>query len=38
VIEAAFVVKIFVGLMGSWAVGFGMGKVVAYTRAIASAV
>lgn len=34
VIDAATVVKIFTVLMGCWALGFGMGKSVAWVRAI----
>jgi len=37
VIDAATVTKIFAVLMGCWALGFGVGKAVAYVRAIANA-
>jgi hypothetical protein len=37
VIDAVAVAKIFAALMGCWALGFGMGKAVAYVRAIANA-
>ena len=38
VITAAIVLKIFTTLMGCWALGYGMGKAVAYVRALANAV
>lgn len=37
-IDAVAVAKIFAVLMGCWALGFGIGKGVAYVRAIAGAV
>lgn len=36
-IDAATVTKIFAVLMGCWALGFGVGKAVAYVRAIGNA-
>jgi len=37
-IDAQAVAQIFAALMGCWAMGFGVGKAVAWTRAISSAV
>jgi hypothetical protein len=36
VIDPVTIAKIFATLMGCWALGFGMGKAVAYVRAIAN--
>jgi len=36
VIELATVVKIFASCMGVWAMGYGIGKSVAWTRHIAN--
>ena len=36
-IEAAAVVQIFAAVMGLWALGFGLGKSVAWTRALRGA-
>lgn len=33
-IDTASVLYILAGLLGSWSLGFGMGKAVAYVRAI----
>lgn len=35
-IDAVTVTKIFATLMGCWALGYGMGKAVAYVRALAN--
>ena len=36
-IDAAAVAAIFAMVMGMWAIGFGVGKAVAWTRALRSA-